>query len=198
MSFPIWTTAFVLAFTFAGVVLFFGDADSRTPLGLAAACLTRTLPRLFGKVITMLGLRWAARLVGRGIHWFFFKPHPIIQLAYVALVVGCYGVFVIHGYPLLPNLYMDGYHRWIGGVVFAACVVTFCMASFMDPGVITPANEARMKEVYPPDNFIYSERKCETCPTTKVARSKHCRVCDRCVARFDHHCIWLNNCVGER
>ena len=28
--------------------------------------------------------------------------------------------------------------------------------------------------------------------------SKHCRTCGKCVQNFDHHCKWLNTCVGTK
>ena len=37
---------------------------------------------------------------------------------------------------------------------------------------------------------------CPDCLVLRTPRARHCAICNRCVERFDHHCPWLNNCVG--
>jgi len=41
-------------------------------------------------------------------------------------------------------------------------------------------------------------RWCPSCALWKEPRTKHCRICKRCVRRFDHHCPWMGNCIGQR
>ena len=39
---------------------------------------------------------------------------------------------------------------------------------------------------------------CDVCDTFVEDTSKHCGACTRCVNKFDHHCKYLNNCVGAK
>ncbi|KAM9169653.1 palmitoyltransferase ZDHHC23 isoform 3-T13 [Pangshura tecta] len=39
---------------------------------------------------------------------------------------------------------------------------------------------------------------CTKCQLIRPPRAGHCRLCGICVRRLDHHCVWINSCVGER
>ncbi|KAJ3589490.1 hypothetical protein NHX12_010335 [Muraenolepis orangiensis] len=39
-------------------------------------------------------------------------------------------------------------------------------------------------------------RYCDFCQVIKPDRCHHCSTCETCVLKMDHHCPWVNNCVG--
>ncbi|XP_050681158.1 palmitoyltransferase ZDHHC6-like isoform X2 [Leptidea sinapis] len=39
---------------------------------------------------------------------------------------------------------------------------------------------------------------CVICEGYKAPRSHHCKKCGRCILKMDHHCPWINCCVGHK
>ena len=50
------------------------------------------------------------------------------------------------------------------------------------------------------DQVVYlprsTARMCGICNAPKPPRTHHCSTCQRCFLKMDHHCVWLDNCVG--
>ena len=38
---------------------------------------------------------------------------------------------------------------------------------------------------------------CIKCNSFKPPLAHHCKICKKCIHRMDHHCPWINNCVGQ-
>ncbi|KAJ8753970.1 hypothetical protein K2173_001868 [Erythroxylum novogranatense] len=104
--------------------------------------------------------------------------------------------------------------RWFGltsspglmnAVVFTAvavmCVVNYAVAILTDPGRVPSSYIPDVEDSEHPVHEIKRKggdlRYCQKCSHYKPPRAHHCRVCRRCVLRMDHHCIWINNCVGH-
>ncbi|XP_030001475.1 palmitoyltransferase ZDHHC5 isoform X1 [Sphaeramia orbicularis] len=136
-----------------------------------------------------------------------FRPSRYVPVsAATTFLVGSTTLFFCFTCPWLAE-YVSAVIPIYNAVIFLFTLANFCMATFMDPGVFPRAEEDEDKE----DDFrapLYKTveikgiqvrmKWCSTCRFYRPPRCSHCSVCDNCVEDFDHHCPWVNNCIGRR
>jgi len=62
--------------------------------------------------------------------------------------------------------------------------------------VTSMPNNSKERVVTLRDGNSITQRWCVTCKIWKPPQSSHCRTCNKCVYRFDHHCGVVGNCVA--
>eukprot|EP00386_Alphamonas_edax_P010897 GDKI01034813.1.p1 GENE.GDKI01034813.1~~GDKI01034813.1.p1 ORF type:complete len:297 (+),score=49.57 GDKI01034813.1:143-1033(+) len=95
-------------------------------------------------------------------------------------------------------------------VVFLGCVGVFLLVNIVynywktlrtDPGLPPEFETVEMGleegSLDPSLREGSGPKQCRKCGRLKPQRCHHCSVCKRCVLKMDHHCPWVNGCVGH-
>eukprot|EP00605_Chrysophyceae_sp_TOSAG23-4_P001194 GSChrysophyteH1.ASY1.ANO1.1303.1 assembled CDS len=79
-------------------------------------------------------------------------------------------------------------------LIFGIIYGMYCHMSTMltDPGSV-PRESIPLADDEAEQNF---KAFCKRCAAFKPIRAHHCSICGRCIVKMDHHCPWVNNCVG--
>ncbi|XP_030774988.1 probable palmitoyltransferase ZDHHC12 isoform X3 [Rhinopithecus roxellana] len=134
--------------------------------------------------------------------WALLSPGVLVRTGHTVLTWGITLVLFLHdtelrqweeqGELLLPLTFL---------LLVLGSLLLYLAVSLMDPGYVNvqPQPQEELKEeqtaMVPPAIPL---RRCRYCLVLQPLRARHCRECRRCVRRYDHHCPWMENCVGER
>ncbi|KAK5005757.1 hypothetical protein LTR28_007319 [Elasticomyces elasticus] len=190
----------VLAISLITFVALFGrlPALRKTPVGGLQRLLCQRLPALLHALdVRITGGRMTA-VCSRLVDYLLYKKNPVVLIIYLGLLTSASLLFLYNASASLPP-------SLLAPVLFLLplpYLFTYLCAS-LHPSInaslhITRSNHADRLRDYPYDRLLFRPgQTCTTCALPKPARSKHCSLCGTCIARCDHHCPWVNNCIGR-
>ena len=121
--------------------------------------------------------------------------------------------FLLISIPYLGMIIILSYTKNIVSIAFPIVFTTILylieitsgiLGGCTDPGILPRqgddfyynTNRPLMKTVI--NGHVITLTFCYSCSLFRPPRTSHCSLCDNCVERFDHHCLWLGTCIGKR
>nr|NP_001245821.1 uncharacterized protein Dmel_CG17075, isoform B [Drosophila melanogaster]NP_608508.1 uncharacterized protein Dmel_CG17075, isoform A [Drosophila melanogaster]AAF51524.1 uncharacterized protein Dmel_CG17075, isoform A [Drosophila melanogaster]AFH03498.1 uncharacterized protein Dmel_CG17075, isoform B [Drosophila melanogaster] len=139
---------------------------------------------------------------GRRLHGLQLPLHPLQIFGWLVLLL-----FGVASYWVL----IPAFHARIQGPLYGLITGLYLVhiASHLTALLTDPADK-ELRRVHRNDRIVpefdrskhshvIENGRCHLCNIrTSSNRTKHCSVCNKCVGKFDHHCKWLNHCIGSR
>ncbi|XP_062999231.1 palmitoyltransferase ZDHHC4 [Elgaria multicarinata webbii] len=133
----------------------------------------------------------------RVLHKLFHTRNCLFVVLHLILEALVYGEYTWEVFGYCKELEFSTVFLLLPYLLLTVNMGFFILCSKTNPGSITKSNQDLFLHVYAYDGVMFeSGIDCSTCEVRKPARAKHCGVCNGCVHRFDHHCVWVNNCIG--
>ncbi|XP_015273204.1 PREDICTED: probable palmitoyltransferase ZDHHC11 [Gekko japonicus] len=125
-----------------------------------------------------------------------FQVVTLGLFAYLAIVG--FGIYI----PLLPHGWKHAAYAVIG-LLFIYHLINHLVAVTIDPAdqnVLAKKNYNKPMPIFDRSTckHVIQNQRCYLCEVEVGPKVKHCSACNKCIADFDHHCNWLNNCVGSK
>ncbi|KAF5674505.1 SWF1-like protein [Fusarium heterosporum] len=184
----------ILFISFMVFVAFFGriPALRRTPIATLHKLIWVHIPNGITKVDQVITGGRVSSYLSRFGNLMLHERHWAVVLFFLLIMA-------VGEYMFIPQAWTK-----IGPVAKLTVVISvflpylfLYLACAVDPGYITHENHAYYMSLYPYDHTLFHPgHMCRTCGFLKPPRSKHCSLCKRCIAKADHHCVFINSCVG--
>lgn len=117
------------------------------------------------------------------------KDKPGLVASSIIVLYWLYGNYSTWFAILIPR-YLGGQVPFVLLMIYAAvsalCITSFIRVSTMNPGSLSISQQPQA-----------DWNVCQKCLMHRPPNAHHCRRCGHCVRKMDHHCPWVNNCVGE-
>ena len=147
------------------------------------------------------------RIFGNNITWFNLSGitgKKYYHMFYAFLLYTCPFVLMLIILIFERKNISIGFPIVVTTILYIIEVASTILGGCSDPGIIPRqradyfynTNKPILKYVI--NGHLLTLNYCNSCSAYRPPRTSHCSLCDNCVQRFDHHCLWLGTCIGKR
>lgn len=138
-------------------------------------------------------------------HWVNIEPCGLIcgLFTYVFLAYGMYSTTTCVIKPWLGYSVLGSCNIFLFNGISLVAMYSHFAAMTTDPGSVPRsalplADDDQEFDQEANEKIVGTKfrKYCKRCKSFKPIRAHHCSICSRCIVKMDHHCPWVNNCIG--